>query len=213
MKSRLFLIALLITAMASVSFAPRPSRKMSKKAVGKSLAFPVAGKRSHVGSFWGDDRDGGRRSHEGIDIFARKGTPVVAISDGIIVDKGVTPRGGRILWLQSSHYPMQAYYAHLDQWHVRAGQYVRKGQVIGTVGKSGNARTTPPHLHFGLYTEDGAVNPYPYVKHSPKVAVKPIRKKTAASKRTAGKKQAVKKRIAKKQSIKKLAKKKKRSRR
>jgi murein DD-endopeptidase MepM/ murein hydrolase activator NlpD len=222
MMNRLSLIAILVVAIVSFSFIIRPSKKTSKKAIGKSLAFPVAGYRSHVGSFWGDDRDGGARSHEGIDVFAPMGTPVVAISDGIIIDKGVTPRGGRILWLQSSHHPMQAYYAHLNEWHVKEGEYVRKGQVIGTVGKTGNARTTPPHLHFGMYTEDGAVNPYPYVKHSPKVVVKSVRKKhTAAKKLTsrkqaakkqAGKKRLINKQSAKKHSIKKLQNKKRRVR-
>jgi len=155
-----------------------PDKGEPAPAVSKSLNFPVAGKRSNIGSFWGAVRDGGKRKHQGIDIFARKGTPVVAVCDGIIVSSGNTTRGGKHLWLQSRQYPWKAYYAHLDQKKVSAGQVVRKGQVIGTVGNTGNAKNTPSHLHFGIYKMfGGAVNPLPYVKHSPKIKVK-----TSASK-------------------------------
>ncbi|HYC28364.1 MAG TPA: M23 family metallopeptidase, partial [Chitinophagaceae bacterium] len=141
-------LALLIAgALTSFSFMKPPSAQLSKL-----LVFPVAGKKSNIGSFWGDDRDGGKRKHRGIDIFARKGTPVVAISDGIIISKGNTPRGGKVLWLRTMDYPLVAYYAHLDKQSVKEGQYVKKGQVLGTVGNTGNARTTPSHLHFGIYS-------------------------------------------------------------
>lgn len=153
------------------------------------MVFPVASKRSFVGSFWGAVRDGGKRKHEGIDIFARKGTPVVAICDGIIVSRSNTPRGGKVLWLQSTNHPVTAYYAHLDQQKVKVGQYVRKGQVIGTVGNTGNAKYTPAHLHFGIYKFTGAVNPLPYVKNSKRIVVPPLPKKsnTVLAKNTKGK--------------------------
>lgn len=162
---RISVVAVLaIFSLVVSSFTKNPVSPISK-----SLVFPVAGKRSFVGSFWGAVRDGGKRKHEGIDIFAKKGTPVVAICDGIIVSKGTTPRGGKVLWLQSNEHPVSVYYAHLDQHKVKHGQYVRKGQVIGTVGKTGNARYTPPHLHFGIYKYTGAVNPLPYVKNSKRI--------------------------------------------
>ncbi|HUC80464.1 MAG TPA: M23 family metallopeptidase, partial [Flavisolibacter sp.] len=107
-----------------------------------------------------------------IDIFAKKGTSVVAIADGVIVSKENTPIGGKVLWLKSAKHTWTAYYAHLDKQLVKEGQTVRKGQVIGTVGKTGNARSTPPHLHFGIATRKGWENPLPYVKNSPKVLVK-----------------------------------------
>jgi murein DD-endopeptidase MepM/ murein hydrolase activator NlpD len=157
---------LIICAFTSFSFMKPPSPQ-----VGKLLVFPVAGKRSNVGSFWGDERDGGKRKHRGIDIFAKKGTPVVAISDGIIISRAHTPRGGKVLWLRTTSYPLVAYYAHLDKHSVKEGQYVKKGQVLGTVGNTGNARTTPAHLHFGMYSLTGALNPLPYVKHSPRVSI------------------------------------------
>lgn len=191
MKKHPLLAALLAIAFVSFSFIKTPAReKTPARSVSKSLAFPVAGKKSNIGSYWGARRDGGRRKHQGIDIFAKKGTPVIAISDGIIVSRDKTPIGGRTLWLKSAAHSWTAYYAHLDKQLVKEGQYVRKGQVIGTVGKTGNARTTPPHLHFGIYTGKGAVNPLPYVKHSPKVssAKKTTKKKATVSQKKVSRK-------------------------
>ena len=166
MKKILFafiLTSIGIVGYAYINITPTP-------ALISTLVFPVWGKKSNIGSFWGDVRDGGKRKHEGIDIFAKKGTPVVAIYDGVIVSKSTTPLGGKNLWLQSLRHPLRAYYAHLDQQKVRAGQFVKKGQVIGTVGNSGNAKYTPSHLHFGIYKSfGGAVDPLPYVKNSPKI--------------------------------------------
>lgn len=185
MKKLMLLGSLLAIALISFSFVKKPVRsKKSVSSVSKSLAFPVAGKKSKIGSFWGASRDGGRRSHKGIDIFAGKGTPVVAISDGVIVSRENTPVGGKVLWLKSSKHAWTAYYAHLDKQLVKEGQYVRKGQVIGTVGKTGNARTTPPHLHFGIAARKGWVNPLPYVKNSPKVLVTKTKTKAATTQKT-----------------------------
>ena len=135
------------------------------------LAFPVASKKANVGSFWGASREGGKRRHDGIDIFARKGTPVVAIADGVIGMVRTTPKGGKTVWLQKEGRAWSVYYAHLDKQLVTPGQFVKKGDVIGTVGNTGNARTTPSHLHFGIYTRRGAVDPLPYVKNLEKVNV------------------------------------------
>ena len=168
--------AMMIVSLLTASFSKPPVSTISK-----SFVFPVASKRSFVGSFWGAVRDGGRRKHEGIDIFAKKGTPVVAISDGIIVSRGTTPRGGKVLWLRSTSHAVTAYYAHLDQHKVKSGQFVRKGQVIGTVGNTGNAKYTPSHLHFGIYKFTGAVNPLPYVKNSKKIVVPPAPRKAQPS--------------------------------
>lgn len=117
------LLVLLLTGFGFFGFAYlniSPTPELSR-----SLVFPVSGK-SKIGSFWGDTRDGGKRSHQGIDIFAKKGTPVIALCDGIIVSSGTTPRGGKHLWLQSFRFPWRAYYAHLDQKKVREGQFVKK---------------------------------------------------------------------------------------
>lgn len=184
MKKLSLLLVLAGLTIFSSSFVGKPAKPVPP--VTRKLAFPVAGKKSNIGSFWGADRDGGRRKHKGIDIFARQGTPVVAITDGVIVERGNTPIGGKVLWLKSATHGWTAYYAHLDKQSVREGQYVRKGQVIGTVGKTGNARYTPAHLHFGIYKTAGPVNPYPYVKNAPKVLLKQatVKKKTSAKKST-----------------------------
>jgi murein DD-endopeptidase MepM/ murein hydrolase activator NlpD len=163
--NKLFSAALLGIAFLSFSFIKHPPAKK----ISHALVFPVSGKKSNIGSFWGASRDGGERRHEGIDIFARKGTPVVAISDGYIVSRGKSPRAGKFLWLQPSGRNWTAYNAHLDVQSVKEGQFVKKGQVIGTVGNTGNARYTPSHLHFGIYKGDGAVNPLPFVKNLPKI--------------------------------------------
>jgi len=170
MKKLLLILAVATIAFVSFSFYKAPlSSAASIKEASKSLVFPVAGSRSVIKDKWGASRGGGTRKHKGIDIHARKGTPVVAISDGIITTRDHTPIGGKTLWLKSSHYPLTAYYAHLDKQYVKEGQFVKKGQVIGTVGNTGNARTTPAHLHFGVIRGKSWVNPFPYVKHALKL--------------------------------------------
>jgi murein DD-endopeptidase MepM/ murein hydrolase activator NlpD len=186
MNKHLLLLSLFVAAALSFSFTKHPSRtKLSITSVSKSLAFPVAGSRSKIEDKWGASRGGGIRRHKGIDIHARKGTPLVAVCDGVIVEKAHTPIGGKTLWLKSSQHGWKAYYAHLDKQLVKEGQYVKKGQVIGTLGNTGNARTTPPHLHFGIAGGNGWVNPLPYVKNAKKVAAPKIskNKKTGVSRK------------------------------
>lgn len=119
---------------------------------GKALVFPVEGKdASAVTSVFGDPRDGGGRMHEGVDIIAPRGTRVVAVADGYIETARNTPTGGLVIWHEDAAGELTYYYAHLDDLLVRAGTWVRAGDVIGTVGNTGNARSAPPHLHFGIY--------------------------------------------------------------
>lgn len=135
---------------------------------GPSLGFPVSGNKARIGSFWGADRDGGKRSHEGIDIFAPKRTPVLAAEDGVITNVKEGGIGGKVVWLRTLENNLSLYYAHLDEQLVKTGQLVKKGEVIGLVGNTGNARTTPPHLHFGIYTYGGAIDPLAYVDRNEK---------------------------------------------
>jgi murein DD-endopeptidase MepM/ murein hydrolase activator NlpD len=193
MKNLFILLAVFAIATTSVSFDKNPNRKLTSKEVSRSLAYPVAGSRSTIKDKWGASRAGGIRRHKGIDIHARKGTPVVAISDGVIVTRDHTLIGGKTLWLKSSDYPLTAYYAHLDKQYVREGQFVRKGQIIGTIGNTGNARTTPPHLHFGMSQGGDWINPLPYVKYSPKVAAPKSSTKKTVKKGTTKKKSTVSK--------------------
>lgn len=128
--------------------------------VGPSLQFPVSGGDANdIGSWYGDSRDAGRRRHEGLDIFARRGTPVLAAADGVVRSTRSNRLGGNVIWLRDE-FGQNQYYAHLDSQAVSRGQRVLAGDTIGFVGNTGNARTTPPHLHFGIYS-GGTYDPYP----------------------------------------------------
>jgi peptidoglycan LD-endopeptidase LytH len=142
--------------------------------IGPSLEFPVKGKTAAaVKSRFGAQRDGGARLHHGIDIFAPRGTPVLAVASGIILSTKETQRGGKVVWVQDRQRIRRYYYAHLDEVDVSAGSLVDKGQVLGAVGNTGNARTTPPHLHFGIYMNPiGPVDPLPFVYATPQTAPK-----------------------------------------
>jgi len=129
-----------------------------------SLGNPVAkAAKQHIGSLFGVGRDEGERKHEGIDIFAARSTPAVAAADGIISRTGNNNLGGNVVFLKPKGRSINLYYAHLDSQLVVAGQVVTLGDTIGLIGNTGNARTTAPHLHFGIYTSKGAVDPLPFV--------------------------------------------------
>ncbi len=133
-----------------------------------TLAFPVPSKKNRgIDSYWGDPRDAGSRNHEGIDIFAPRGTPVVASVDGIVSRVGTNRLGGNVVWLSDTKNRQNLYYAHLDKQLVSTGQRVSVGDTLGLVGNTGNAKGTTPHLHFGIYRSGkGATDPFPYV-HMP----------------------------------------------
>lgn len=146
--------------------------------VGPSLGFPVAGRGSEaIRSVFGDPRDGGARRHEGVDVFAPRGTPAVAAADGVVSRVGEGGLGGRVVWLAVRGYSL--YYAHLDSQLVASGTRVQQGDTLGLVGNTGNAQGTEPHLHFGVYARfAGAVDPYPFV-HAPPDGPAPVRADTA----------------------------------
>jgi len=128
-----------------------------------SIGFPVKGKNSRaISSFFGDPRDGGSREHHGVDIFAPRHTPVMAPSNASVTRVGEGDIGGRYVWLYDSKRSMYLYFAHLETQEVSRGDKVLAGQLIGTVGNTGNARYTPPHLHFGIY-RNGPINPYHFI--------------------------------------------------
>ena len=135
---------------------------------GTSLRMPVVGiGPRELADSWHDPRDGGSRLHKGIDIFAKKGTEVVAVSDGIISYIGDQPKGGHCLWLTTEN-GASFYYAHLDRWApgLYEGMEVQSGDLLGFVGNTGNAIHTPSHLHFGISQNDDMVNPYPLLAHA-----------------------------------------------
>jgi murein DD-endopeptidase MepM/ murein hydrolase activator NlpD len=134
--------------------APPPTRSTGGR------VCPVAGQVTY-GSGWGACRDGCSRRHQGIDLLAPRGTRLVAVEGGRIGprwghDGG---RAGIRLWLvgdSGTHY----LYAHNQRNHARPGQRVRRGDLVASIGNSGNAARTPPHVHFEVHPGGGpAVNP------------------------------------------------------
>ncbi|MDP4173911.1 MAG: peptidoglycan DD-metalloendopeptidase family protein [Bacteroidota bacterium] len=134
-------------------------------AINPSLAFPVKGKDARaIGSRFGDGRDNGKRKHEGVDIFAPKRNPVVAVTDGIITRTSNGGLGGKVIWMSGLHDHENFYYAHLDSQIVHPGETVKQGEILGLVGNTGNARHSSPHLHFGIYLPGaGAIDPFPFI--------------------------------------------------
>ncbi|HSK23699.1 MAG TPA: peptidoglycan DD-metalloendopeptidase family protein [Egicoccus sp.] len=114
---------------------------------------------------WGWPRSGGR-SHQGTDVFADRGVPVVAVADGVVVRSNPLDRGlGGITVTYRTADGSEWYNAHLATIApgMSAGASIAAGQQIGTVGNSGNARTTPPHLHIQRHYGGSWVNPYPTI--------------------------------------------------
>ncbi|MGP5516000.1 M23 family metallopeptidase [Psychrobacter alimentarius] len=112
---------------------------------------------------WGAARSQGR-THEGIDIFAPRGTPIQSTTQGIVSKVGNNNLGGRVVVVVG---PGGAghYYAHLEDYaDISPNDWVNAGDIIGYVGDSGNAKGTPPHLHYGIYINGSAVNPYPLLQ-------------------------------------------------
>ncbi len=129
------------------------------------LQIPVKGVNiGQIQDTWGAARSEGRK-HQGTDIFAARGTDVIAATDGIVHKIGLDGLGGKVIWITGPGLS-QHYYAHLDDYadHIQSGDWVQAGEVIGFVGTTGNAQNTPPHLHYGIYLRgQGALNPYPYL--------------------------------------------------
>ena len=130
---------------------------------GEGYVFPVFGDSS-----FSDDYGAPRAVtgwHHGNDIFAATGTPVLAVADGTLSRVGINTLGGNRLWL-TDEAGNEFYYAHLSAYAPAtvSGARVRAGQVIAFVGNTGQAITTPPHLHFEVHPRGGdSVNPYPYL--------------------------------------------------
>ena len=161
-------------AAAATTTARERDREFSDRArdlfsrLERAIIQPVVGIQPYdLSNSWGASRDGGKRKHRGIDIFAPKGTAVVAVADGILSFIGEQPKGGRCIWL-TTETGRSFYYAHLDRWAagLYEGMEVRSGDLLGYVGNTGNAKRTPSHLHFGVNENDEMVNPYPILSRA-----------------------------------------------
>ena len=140
------------------------------------LIIPVAGvQRDQLVDTFTQSREGGLRAHNAIDIMAPTGTPIVAAAAGQVEKLFVSLRGGNTVYIRSPERTLIYYYAHLDAYApgLAAGQMVRQGQLLGTVGASGDASPEAPHLHFEIQQtarENGwwkpavPLNPYPLLR-------------------------------------------------
>ena len=126
------------------------------------LAMPLENvSKRGIADTWEAPRGTDRR-HEGQDIFAPRGTPILSATRGIIYKIGENNLGGQTVSVIGAGGRVY-YYAHLDSYArgIEVGDRVTTRTVLGYVGTTGNAQGTPPHLHFGVYTSGGAINPLP----------------------------------------------------
>lgn len=141
--------------------------QLARQNLASNLPMPVEGVTSkQIIDTWGAARGQGRK-HEGIDIFAKRGTAVVSTTQGIVAKVGLDSLGGKVVWVIGPDLSRH-YYAHLEAYapHIEVGDWVEQGAVLGYVGNTGNAKNTPPHLHYGIYLSgQGAVNPYAFLSN------------------------------------------------
>jgi len=126
------------------------------------IAMPLADvSKKAIADTWHAPRGTGRL-HEGQDIFAPKGTPILSATNGFVYKIGENNLGGQTVSVIGSGGRVY-YYAHLDSYApgLEVGDWVSTRTVLGYVGTTGNAQGTPPHLHFGVYTFNGPINPLP----------------------------------------------------
>jgi murein DD-endopeptidase MepM/ murein hydrolase activator NlpD len=143
-------------------------------AADRDLAMPVDGvDRADLRDTF-DETRGGSRPHEALDIIAPRGTPVRAVRDGRIEKLFTSDAGGLTIYQFDPSATYAYYYAHLDGYAagLHDGQAVRRGDLLGYVGSSGNASPDAPHLHFAIFrltperqwSKGDPLNPYPLFK-------------------------------------------------
>lgn len=118
-----------------------------------ALRQPVLGATAHdwnPKSFW-HPHWGASGIHKGIDIFAKRGTPVVAAQPGLVLYRDTVKQGGKIVLVASPRGWLH-YYAHLDSALAASGSWVSAGETLGAVGATGNARGKPAHLHYAIFS-------------------------------------------------------------
>ena len=152
---------------------PAPVPPSAEAIEDRDLEIPVRGiEENQLYDSFDDAR--GKRVHQAIDIMAERGTPVLAVEDGTIKKLFTSEAGGLTLYQFDPSETFCYYYAHLDSYakNVREGASVKKGDIIGYVGSTGNASESAPHLHFAIFrlTNDKQwwkgepINPYPILR-------------------------------------------------
>jgi murein DD-endopeptidase MepM/ murein hydrolase activator NlpD len=166
-RARGIVLALLVVVLAAIAFVAlhptaRYAWQLMRAPRPDALPMPVQGVSARGLSDTWDAPRGGGRQHQGIDIFAPRGTPVLSPVDGLVFAVGPNSLGGNTVKVLGPGAQVH-YFAHLDRYgDVRAGMRIARGTVLGYVGTTGNARGTPPHLHYGVYdVPGGAQDPYP----------------------------------------------------
>ncbi|MHB9878947.1 M23 family metallopeptidase [Pacificimonas sp. ICDLI1SI03] len=152
-----------------IVFSPSPSA--TPELMAKELTLPVAGYDLSDLTPQFDDSRGEGRAHQALDFMAARGTPVRAVDDGVLVKFFDSDQGGITIYQFDPTESWVYYYAHLDSRadDIEEGDAVRRGQVIGTVGSTGNADDDAPHLHFAIeqlgpeknWWQGEPVDPYP----------------------------------------------------
>lgn len=130
-----------------------PRRDELRADADPALVIPVAGVRAaDLKDTWGDPRSGGR-PHRGVDIFAPRGTPVLAAAAGVLVQRDSGGAGGLAVYARGMDGRTVYYYAHLSGTRagLKVGDLLRAGDTLGYVGSTGNVSGSP-HLHFGIFT-------------------------------------------------------------
>jgi len=148
------LIALVITAAALPLMARAQDALDLAYLRTRGLVVPVESVTpAQLADSYQQERGAGSRTHEALDIAAPRGTPVLAVEDGHIAKLFLSKPGGLTIYQFDPKSHFAYYYAHLDRYAegLAQGQSVRKGQVIGYVGSSGNASPQAPHLHFAIF--------------------------------------------------------------
>jgi murein DD-endopeptidase MepM/ murein hydrolase activator NlpD len=136
------------------------------------MKSPLEGlKESELRDMFHEGRNG--REHEAIDIMRPRGTPVRAVVDGNIRRLFLSKAGGNTIYQFDEDSVFCYYYAHLDRYAegILEGKHVKRGDVIGFVGSSGNANADAPHLHFAIFElepqkqwwKGKPLNPFPYL--------------------------------------------------
>jgi murein DD-endopeptidase MepM/ murein hydrolase activator NlpD len=159
------------TRVAVPTLGPLSSSETVNYILGRGLLVPVAGVAvSQLTDTFDEGRDGGR-VHRALDILAPRGTPVLAADDGRVLRVRPNALGGNTVYSTDPAGRVVYYYAHLDAYRagLAEGQTIARGDVLGTVGTTGNAPKDTPHLHFqvmgmpadGKYWDGDAINPYP----------------------------------------------------
>jgi murein DD-endopeptidase MepM/ murein hydrolase activator NlpD len=171
-------LRIVFVALAAATIASTTSPALAADEFRFSF-FPHKDLATHFADDFGNSRPGGRH-HQGNDVFATKGTPIVAIADGVVTTIGHSARSGYYVRIEHRD-GWESWYMHLNNdtagtddgrggfetaiaEGLEEGMFVEAGSVIGYVGDSGNAEGASPHTHFELHRDGHIVNPYPYLK-------------------------------------------------